>query len=230
LTDQNLHENWDYADSAEKIYQLGSFGIHPSDFQLIAKNRYERADHIADLLDIGPRDVVLDLGSGMGFMAERLASRCLWLHCADVSETYLVDCRKRVAPFSNVETHLIPYANLAALDRKGVSKIYSALLFIHFNFYDLTYYLREAHRILNAGGLFFFDYNDGDVFRYDNKLDSFNEHLRDYRKRRLEWIFGCMQMMSGTALRNLVPQIGFEVVSIHPSRSAFTEIVVRKME
>jgi cyclopropane fatty-acyl-phospholipid synthase-like methyltransferase len=229
VAEQSLNENWNYADDGEKIYALGSFGIHPSDLDLIAKNRRQRADHIAALLDIRPNDVVLDLGSGMGFMAERLAPRCLQLHCADVSETYLADCRDRVAQFSNVETHLISYADLRALDGKGVSKMYAALLFIHVNFYDLTYYLSEAHRILNAGGLCFFDYNDGDVFRYDNEIDSFNEHLRYYRTRRLEWVFGCMQMTSGTTLRNLLGQIGFEVVSIHPSRSAFTEIVVRKV-
>lgn len=224
-----LHETWDYSDPAEKLYQLGTFGIHPSDIGLIAQNRHERADRIARLIEIEPHDVVLDLGSGMGFMAERLAPRALWFHCADVSPTYMDDCRKRVAHISNVETHLVPYADLSALDGKGVSKAYSALLFIHFNFYDLTYYLREVNRILNMGGLFFFDFNDGDNFRYDNPLDSFNSHIDDYRKRWPEWLCGCMQMSSGATLRAILPQIGFEIAALYPSRSAFTEIVVRKI-
>lgn len=224
-----LHETWDYSDPAEKLYQLGTFGIHPSDIGLIAQNRYERADKIARLINIEPNDVVLDLGSGMGFMAERLAPWVCWLHCADVSATYMDDCRKRVGHMANVETHIVPYADLSALDAKGISKAYSALLFIHFNFYDLSYYLREVHRILNPGGLFFFDFNDGDNFRYDNTLDSFNAHIADYRNRRPEWIFGCMQMNSGTTLRTILPQIGFETVGLYPSRSAFTEIVVRKI-
>jgi cyclopropane fatty-acyl-phospholipid synthase-like methyltransferase len=226
---QELHDTWDYSDPAEKLYQLGTFGIHPSDISLIAQSRYDRADRIAQLIGLEPRDVVLDLGSGMGFMAERLAPRVHWLHCADVSATYMEDCRKRVGHMRNVETNVVPYGDLSALEAKGVSKAYSALLFIHFNFYDLTYYLREVNRILNMGGLFFFDFNDGDNFRYDNPLDSFNSHIEDYRKRRLEWVFGCMQMSSGTTLRTILPQIGFEIVALFPSRSAFTEIVVRKI-
>jgi hypothetical protein len=38
-----------------------------------------------------------------------------------------------------------------------------------------------------------------------------------------------MQMSSGATLRSILPQIGFEIVALFPSRSAFTEIVVRKI-
>jgi ubiquinone/menaquinone biosynthesis C-methylase UbiE len=223
-------DSWDYADPVEKLYQLGTFGIPADDFGLVVKNRHERAERIAGLLQIEPRDVLLDLGSGMGLMAERLAPRVHWMHCADISEVYLADCRQRVAHLKNVETHHIPYADLSKLDDKGVSKAYSALLFIHFNFYDFVYYLKELHRILNPGGLLFFDFNDGDGFLLNNSLDSFNLHIADYKRRRLEWVFGCMQMSSGATLKALLPQLGFEVQAIYPSRSAFTEMVVRKRE
>jgi cyclopropane fatty-acyl-phospholipid synthase-like methyltransferase len=218
--------NWNYKGD-EALYQLGTFGLS-SDLGLVAKNRHERADRIASLLELGDRDVVLDLGSGMGFMAERIAPHVKRLHCADISETYMKDCRARVAPLRNVETHIIPYADLSALAGKRITKAYSALLFIHFNFIDLTLYLRELHRLLPKSGLVFFDFNDSDAFRYGNAQDSFNQHLADYRKRREEWVFGAMHMISGTTLRNVLPQLGFRELAIYPSRSAFTEIVVRK--
>jgi cyclopropane fatty-acyl-phospholipid synthase-like methyltransferase len=225
--EQELTANWNYSGD-EALYQLGTFGIS-SDLEQVAQNRYERADRIAGLLNMEPRDVVLDLGSGMGFMAERMAPKVARVHCADVSETYMHDCRARVGKLPNVETHVIPYADLSALRGIGISKAYSALLFIHFNFHDLTLYLREVHSILEAGGLFFFDFNDSDSFRYGNALDSFNQHIGDYRRRRHEWVFGCMHMISGVTLRNILPQLGFRIAAMYPSRSAFTEIVVQKV-
>ncbi len=218
--------NWNY-EGDEALYQLGTFGIS-SDLDLVARNRHERADRIAALLELGPSDTVLDLGSGMGFMAERIAPIVKRVHCADISETYMKDCRQRVAGLGNAETHIIPYADLSGLLGKRITKAYSALLFIHFNFIDLTLYLRELHRLLPKGGLAFFDFNDSDAFRYGNPLDSFNQHLADYRKRREDWVFGAMHMISGTTLRNVLPQLGFQEAAIYPSRSAFTEIVVRK--
>ena len=221
--------DWNYRDPEEKLYQLGTRGVHPTDLNIIGQNRRDRADRIAQLLEMNRNDVVLDLGSGMGFMAEHLASRVYWMHCADISEVYLVDCRERVASLSNVETHIIAYADLSPLNGKGVSKAYSSLLFIHFNFYDLVFYLRELHRIMNEGGLLFFDFNDGDRYKLNDVADSFTDHIADFRARRDEWIFGCMHMLSGTTLRNILPQIGFEIVGIYPTSTAFSEIVVRKV-
>ena len=224
----NDHRNWDYSDPREKLYQLGTWGIHPSDINLIAAQRHDRADRIAGLLALEKRDVLLDLGSGMGFMAQRLAPRVHTLHCADISEVYLADCRAAVADRANVEFHLIPFADLSALQGKGVSKVLSTLLFIHFNFYDMVYYLQELHKIANPGALVFLDFNDGDRFVLGSASDSFNDHITDYRRRRGEWQFGCMQMSSWTLLRNLLPQVGFETLAVYPGRSAFTELVLRK--
>ena len=194
----------------------------------IVKSRHARADRIINLLRIGSDDVVLDLGSGLGFVAEKIAPRCSYLHCADISPLFLKDCRKRLSSFKNVEFHLISYADLSPLLGKGISRVYSTLLFIHFNFYDFTLYLRELHRLLTPGGLLFFDFNDGDRFLYGNQEDSFNKHSKYTPRTRLSWIFECMHMFSLTVLRNVVDQIGFDILQINPSRTAFTEIVLRK--
>jgi cyclopropane fatty-acyl-phospholipid synthase-like methyltransferase len=189
----------------------------------------DRAGRIAGLLALEPRDVVLDLGSGAGLVAERITPGVLWMHCADTHEASMEQCRARLAKFGNVETHLIPYADLGGLRMKGVSKAYSAGMFTRFNFYDLTFYLQEVHAILNVGGLLYFDFHDGDCFRYDDALDSFNAHLKIYRDVRLDRIFDCEHMGSLATLRNILPQLGFEVAAILPGVSSLTEIVVRKI-
>jgi cyclopropane fatty-acyl-phospholipid synthase-like methyltransferase len=231
-TAMKTNDKWNFeGDSA--FHALGVHGLTEGlspELEVVAKNRHDRADHIHGLMKFDRDDIVLDMGSGMGFMAERIAPKVKKLHCADISESFLAMCKSRTARNANVETHLISYADLKALKGKGINKVYSALLFIHFNFYDFTFYLKELHEVLEPGGMLFFDYNDGDTYVYDNEKDSFIEHLKIYREVRIEWIFGCMHMCSTATLRNILPQIGFEIISHRPSTDyCFTEMIVRKV-
>ncbi len=231
-TAAKTNDKWNFEGDAA-FHALGVHGLGDNlspELEEVAKNRHDRAKHIHDLMKFSKNDVVLDLGSGMGFMAEVIAPKVKALHCADISDSFLNMCKARTAHLGNVETHLIKYADLGALKGGGIDKVYSTLLFIHFNFYDVTYYLREIHAALKPGGLLFFDYNDGDRYVYGNKNDSFIEHLKIYRDVRIEWIFGCMHMSSTATLRNILPQIGFEIVSHMPSDAySFTEMIVRKV-
>ncbi|MGL4395320.1 MAG: class I SAM-dependent methyltransferase [Hyphomicrobium sp.] len=224
---------WEYKNVEAKLLALGLPSQETSDIEatlsFVAEERYQRADRIGKLLQLESRDVLLDLGSGMGFMAQRLAPQVHRLHCADISEVYLADCRAAVAGLPNVECHLIPYADFTALKTKGVSKVLCSLLFIHFNFYDTVYYLQGIRDIINPGGLLFIDFNDGDRFDLSNESDSFNRQLKIYMAHRNEWQFTCMHMSSLTALRHLLPQLGFEIISIIPGRTAFTELVLRRI-
>src|SRR5262249_52527643 len=146
----------------------------------------------------------------------------------DLSNTYLSDCRRRVASLGNVECHQLGYADLSALYGRRISKVYSTLLFIHFNFYDFVLYLRELHKVLEPGGLLYFDYNDGDRFSLDSAEDTFNHHIAIYADNRESWIFQCMHMGSSTLIRNIAPQIGFSVVENWPSTQCFSQMLLRK--
>jgi cyclopropane fatty-acyl-phospholipid synthase-like methyltransferase len=226
-----VNDSWNFEGEAA----LQALGIHgmgdgqPPDIEAVAQTRYERAHFIDRVMHFSEKDTVLELGSGMGFMAEIIAPKVGKLHCADISENFLATCSARTARFANVETHLIKYADLGGLKGGQFDKAYSTLLFIHFNFYDFTYYLQEVHKALKPGGLFFFDYNDGDRYTYGNKDDGFVEHLGIYRDARLEWVFGCMHMFSTGTLSRILPQLGFDVLMLLPTpNSCFTEILVRK--
>jgi cyclopropane fatty-acyl-phospholipid synthase-like methyltransferase len=188
----------------------------------------ERAAVLAARLLLDSRDVVLDLGCGDGLIAARLADGALWMHCADAEPGAIDACRERLASFPNVEIHLIPYADLSALRGKGVSKAYSERLFTRGNFYDMSYYLQAAHGILNAGGLFAFSFHDGDVFRYDSKADGFNGEIAAHRRTRMTRIFECAHMISLATLRNIVPQLGFEIAAVWRGRDSLTDILLRK--
>lgn len=224
--DRNV--NWNYTDSRKKMAALGWPTKDWTDLDAIVASRHARKPEIMHRLQLTAQDHVLDLGSGMGFIAEVIAPEVERLCCADVSEVYLRDCKTRLAHLSNVDLCRMTYADLSPLYKFRFTKAYSTLLFIHFNFYDIVLYLAELAKVMAPGGLVYFDYNDGERFSLGNNQDSFNEHLKIYKENREHWIFGCMHMTSQSVLRHIAPQIGFDVMENWTSDTSYSQMLLRK--
>jgi hypothetical protein len=54
------------------------------------------------------------------------------------------------------------FADLSLLAGKGISKGYANAVFIHFNFFDITLYLRQLFAVLEPGALFVVGMSDTD--------------------------------------------------------------------
>ncbi len=227
MADRNL--DWNFFDERSKLLALGVHNQDTSDIKVTIAERHDRKSELVERLRLSPTDHVLDLGSGMGFTAQVIAPLVARLHCADVSEQFLEDCRQNTRGLQNVECHRITYADLGPLSSKGIQKCYATLLFIHFNFYDILFYLKELRNVLADGGLLYFDYLDGERFNLHNSADSFHEHLAIYKASREHWIFGCMHMTSLGILRNLVPQVGFKIVQNWTSETSFSQLLLQKV-
>ncbi len=81
---------WQFNSERDKLFALEvNDESEVENLDAIVKSRHARADRIINLLRIGSDDVVLDLGSGLGFVAEKIAPRCSYLHCADISPLFL---------------------------------------------------------------------------------------------------------------------------------------------
>jgi SAM-dependent methyltransferase len=77
-------------------------------------------------LGFGPDDVVLDVGSGPGFLAECVKDRVREIHCVDTSRRYVEVCREKFAMDSNVFFHVLDpdnYTDLSVLEGKKFSII-----------------------------------------------------------------------------------------------------------
>jgi 16S rRNA (adenine1518-N6/adenine1519-N6)-dimethyltransferase len=61
---------------------------------------------IERLAELGPGDVVLEIGGGLGVLSERLASRVEHVHIVEVDRSLEPDLRGVLAPFDNVSLHI----------------------------------------------------------------------------------------------------------------------------
>src|SRR5262245_9967667 len=175
VPEQDLNTQWNFEDADAKLLALGVHNRDTSDLDAIIAARHARKPEIAARLQLNREDTVLDLGSGLGYIAEVIAPDVRRLHCCDISPSFLADCRERLRAHPNVECHQMGYADLSPIYGKGINKAYSTLLFILFNFYDILFYLQELNKVLDRGGLLYFDYMDAERYRLDNRADSFQE-------------------------------------------------------
>ena len=63
-------------------------------------------DVIERLAELGPGDVVLEIGGGEGVLSERLAAVAAHVHVVEVDRRLEAGLRELLAPFSNVTLHL----------------------------------------------------------------------------------------------------------------------------
>jgi len=227
------NEKWEFDDDKRRRLALGVHGVKDgeTDDQAVIASRHARLPEVSSRLALNKADRVIDLGSGMGYLAEVVAPKVRSLTCVDISSSFLELAKARHAGLGlqNVDHVLTDYADFSKHVHVRATKIYSLLLFIHFNCFDFLYYLVECNRVLEPNGLVYFDMNDGDRFKLHDPLDSFNKHIPLYKPNRVKWIFGCMHLGSLTMLRNIAPQIGFQFEATWFGPTAFTQVLLRKV-
>jgi cyclopropane fatty-acyl-phospholipid synthase-like methyltransferase len=140
----------------------------PSPLSAVYLDRHHVADLFNRLLDFRRGDRVVDLGSGTGFVARYIAPLVKRLYCLDIFAQFHKFCANELKSFKNTECHLIDYADFSPVEGRGVNKVFSSEVFIHFNIYDMVQYLRAVHRLLPIGGGLAFDFADGELLDIKN--------------------------------------------------------------
>ena len=85
-------------------------------------------DVIERLAALGPDDVVLEIGGGLGVLSERIAARARHLHVVEVDRRLEQRLRATLAPFGNVSLHIadaleFPFRGLAPPPDKLVANL-----------------------------------------------------------------------------------------------------------
>jgi cyclopropane fatty-acyl-phospholipid synthase-like methyltransferase len=207
-----MRQNYWQANDLNQLFKLcvgKTYGENPLDaIDQIREVKSHEANNIVNLMSLTAKDTVLDLGSGCGFIANHVAGRVNQLHCADINAEFLAYCQQETIGHANVTYHLIDYADLTAIP--NVTAIYSTALFIHFNLYDIYYYLKSCWECLEPGGKLAFDYLDDQQLNIN--ADVFQRHALRYHEDGNN-LFTNLYYNNSQTLRQLYQQLGFEFVA-----------------
>ena len=99
------------------LRRLREFGVRPN--RELGQN-FLIDDNILRVIgsaaELDPRDVVLEVGGGLGVLSEFLAPRVAHLHVVEVDRSLEEPLREALAPFENVELHLTDAVRMAFAD------------------------------------------------------------------------------------------------------------------
>jgi SAM-dependent methyltransferase len=96
--------------------------------------------------------IVLEIGSGGGRVARRVAPQCALLICADIEIEMLRMCRSATRGFPNVVPVVVPEtAPMIPIPDERLDFIYGFDTFVHMDQRTLFRYLLEASRTLRSG-------------------------------------------------------------------------------
>jgi SAM-dependent methyltransferase len=132
---------------------------------------------LEETVGIGPDDVVLEIGAGVGRVGRALAPICKRWIGTDVSENMLRFAQERLVEFDN--TALIPISgwDLSPIPDESVDVVYCTVVFMHLDEWERFNYIQEGMRILKPGGRL---YVDNFNLLGDQGWEFFLKHLRGF--------------------------------------------------
>ncbi len=226
VDDPNL--NWRVSDPTEQLLVVAgtAFGTH-QEGALVALREFKRfeAGVSAQDLSLGADDVVAEIGSGYGFWATATSPLVSRIICLDISPDLLELCRQETAS-ANVDCRLMEPGDLSTLQSAGVTKVYSAGVFIHFNLYDIISYLKQIFEILPPRGRVMFNIANSDcagLFEFD----QFKLATQWYAESKLR-LFSLMYFNSPTTVVRIAETIGFRLLRTRDPRQQYVWFTFEK--
>lgn len=148
----------------------------------VRANGTHTATFLKSVLQIQPDHKVLEIGCGVARVGRELAAHCGQWHGSDIAGNMIAHARQRTADLPNVFLHELPTNDLQIFDDNSFDAVYSTIVFMHIDKYDMFKYMREANRVVKPGGRVYFDtYNllapeAWDIF--ENLVNQFDGGVR----------------------------------------------------
>jgi len=183
------------------------FGKPATEETLTAHGR-DTAKIIAHTLALGPEDRVLEVGVGVGRLAEHIAPLCRSFTGIDISAKMIAIARERLRPFPNVRLEVNEKSDLHVFPDGSFDKIYFQVVLIHLDREDAFHYVEEAYRALVPGGLAWFQFynllHPGGFREFRFAVDYMVKHGQKTR--------GRVHCYTAPEARALVTAAGFKIV------------------
>ena len=168
MTSSPSSASWEFENSELMLSLLvgRDFGSNPEEkLDLIRASKAQKAEHIIQGSWMTKNCVAIELGSGCGFISKVVADAVKNLHCIDVSASFLEVAKRECREKANISFHQVKNYNLSFLPPQSVDVVYAYNVFIHFNLFDIYWYLNEFKRIIKPGGRLWFDIANGEQFK-----------------------------------------------------------------
>jgi cyclopropane fatty-acyl-phospholipid synthase-like methyltransferase len=115
---------------------------------------------IGDTLAVGPDHKVLEIGVGVGRIAQHIAPRCGEFHGVDISQNMVDVASRRLEGCDNVHLRAVDRTGLEPYADGTFDRVYCQIVMIHIDREDVYQYMTEAFRVLKPGGRAWFQTNN----------------------------------------------------------------------
>jgi ubiquinone/menaquinone biosynthesis C-methylase UbiE len=179
----------------------------PATEESLSAHGKDTAAIIAQTLSIGQGDRVLEVGVGVGRIAEHVAPLCRSFTGTDISENMIKFARERLKHLDNVTLTARDVSDLAPFPDAGFDKIYFQVVLIHLDREDAFHYMREAFRTLAPAGLAWFQFYN---LLHPRGFKEFRFAV-DYMVEKGGKTRGRVHCYTASEVRELVTQAGFKL-------------------
>jgi len=187
----------------------------------IDEQKLHQARRIKKYLLLRKSDTVIDLGSGLGFVANHLADEVNHIHCVDIDKDFIELSKQTLRLRSNITYHLVEHGRLNTLPK--VTAIYSNQVFCHFNLYDICQYLTECYRLLDIKGRMIFEISNDE--HLDVTSDRWQRHLSSYNTglNKSTTVYN-----NKNAVTRMIEQIGFHLITTFNDTDQIYFVLIKK--
>jgi ubiquinone/menaquinone biosynthesis C-methylase UbiE len=130
----------------------------PATDESISAHGKDTAEIINNTLNIGQQDRALEVGVGVGRIAEHVAPLCKSFTGTDISENMIRYSSERLKKYENIDLRVNEKCDLSMFADESFDKIYIQVVMIHLDREDAFHYMRESYRTLAPGGRAWFQF------------------------------------------------------------------------
>ena len=146
---------WDALAATPEFAKAAACGHQ--DENLVRRSAQTPVSNLHDLVRVLPEDDILEFGCGVARVGLELAPRCHSWTGADMSANMLATAAERLRGIHNVRLVKLQQVGLDALESNSFDMVYSTNMLAHLDEMDRWRYVKDAFRVLRAGGRLYID-------------------------------------------------------------------------
>jgi len=130
----------------------------PATDESISAHGKDTAQILVSKMGIAKDDHVLEVGVGVGRIAEHIVPLCARFAGTDISANMIELAKKRLEGLGKVDLYASDKSDLSMFPDNTFDKVFFQVVLIHLDREDAFHYMREARRVLKPGGLAWFQF------------------------------------------------------------------------